>query len=36
MKKKVLLIAGGVLVVVGSICFNKTLTGHSYLHISRN
>ena len=26
----------GVLVVVGSICFNKTLTGHSYLHISRN
>ena len=26
----------GMLVVVGSICFNKTLTGHSYLHISRN
>lgn len=26
----------GLLVILGSICFNKTLTGHSYLHISRN
>lgn len=26
----------GTLIVIGSICFNQTLTGHSYLHVSRN